>query len=212
MTSLTDGFERGNASIFGQIVNEVKAAVTQGPAQILKAGAMTTLGPIRAAVDLAKDGELRGDGGLYGVYKEYAPLSQMVSDSLENTYRRNLDPLTPWNWEGPGGVVDNWQEASDEGRTFASIFEDVGNAAIVAGAASRVVGRTAKQVGVSNIAEKAAIEGAPPAVRNLSSGAAVTTVDDIANAHEAADCLATLLINIDRLRRVVMDDDDQGAE
>jgi hypothetical protein len=36
--------------------------------------------------------------------------------------------------------------------------------------------------------------------------------DDIANAHEAAECLATILIDVDRLRRVVMDDDDQGDE
>lgn len=181
-TDLMAGFERDDNSIIGQLQNEVKAAVTQGPAQILKAGLQTALGPVRAAVDVVKDGELRGDGGIYGLYKEYAPLSQMVSDSLENTYRRNIDPITPWNWEGPGGVVDNWQEASDENRTVSAIFEDVGNAAIVAGAASKVIGRAPRPMSTANIAEKAAIEGAPAPVRNLSSGATATTATDIATA------------------------------
>lgn len=180
------GFERDDNSLLGQLQNEVKAAVTQGPSQILKAGFNTATGGVRAAVDLVKDGELRGDGGLYGLYKEYAPLPNMVTDSLENTYRRNLDPLTPWNWEGPGGVVKNWQEASDENRTIASIFEDVGNAAIVAGAASRIVGRAPRPMGAANIAEKAAIEGAPAPVRSLSSGGYATTASDIATAQRQA--------------------------
>jgi hypothetical protein len=183
---LMAGFERDDNSLLGQLQNEVKAAVTQGPSQILKAGVQTTLGPIRAAVDLVKDGELRGDGGIYGAYKEYAPLSQMVSDSLENSYRRNIDPITPWNWEGPSGVVENWKEASDENRTISAIFEDVGNAAIVAGAASRVVGRAPRPMRVANIAEKAAIEGAPAPVRSLSSGGYATTATDIATAQRQA--------------------------
>jgi hypothetical protein len=128
--SLMEDLGRVDNSLLGQIGNEVRAAVTQGPAQILKAGFGTTIGPIRAAVDLVKDGELRGDG-LYGAFKEYQPLPAMMSDSLENTYRRNIDPLTPWNWEGPGGVVNNWQEASAQNRIAAAIFEDVGNAALV---------------------------------------------------------------------------------
>lgn len=181
-------FERDDTSLLGQIGNEIQAAVTQGPAQILKAGVGTLVGPVRFGVDVISDptkvgrrlgsayaangGGLRGiAGSVDAATDEYAPLPAMMADSLENTYRRNIDPLTPWNFEGPGGVIENWKEASDENRTAASIFEDVGNAAIVGGAASRIIGRAPRIARVANPTERLIVQGSTKvAPRSLSSG------------------------------------------
>jgi len=186
-TQVYNAFERPDNSLGGQLKNEITAAVTQGPSQIIKKFVGTTTGPVRAAVDAVKDGGLRGDGGVYGAYKEYVPLPNMVTDSLENTYRRNIDPLTPWNWEGPGGIQRNWKEASDEHGTVGAIFEDVGNAAIVGAAATKVVGRAPRATTVTNIAEKAAIEGAPPRIRSAGAAADPVTAVEIAAAQRTAN-------------------------
>lgn len=156
---LMQHFEREDTSFLGQVGNEVQAAVTQGPAQILKAGIGTTLGPIRAAVDLVKDGELRGDGGWHGAFKEYQPLPAAMSDSLENTARFAMDP------------VDTWREAADENRTASLLFETVGNAALVGGALSKVIGRAPRVVPVANPTEALIARGSTRATpRTLSAG------------------------------------------
>lgn len=146
------GGPRRAPSFMGQLGRAI-TGVPQGVAGLVSQAAVTSAAPFRTLFDLTTKGELRGDGFMGGM-AEYAPLA----DTMARSFGATTERVVPMAW----GDFSGYQEASDEGRIVDALLEDIGNVGMAGGAASKLLGRTARTVAVPNRAVQAAVEGSVP--------------------------------------------------
>jgi len=153
----------GDTSITSQIRGVIKSA-PYGVLDFAKAVGNVPYSAARAGVDLARN--IPGANDLIGGqsnldmsgnwmqdiqagFREYVPLAADMATSVNQSYQRNISPLTNPLLEGrpqdlvnaPRELYRNWREQSDQGTIIQAFTEDAGNAALVAGGISGALGK-----------------------------------------------------------------------
>lgn len=103
-------------------------------------------------------------GGFYEFANQYSPLGAGTAESIQFRSAPRLAGLAT-------GDVSRYREASDQGQIVPAILEDLGNIALVGGAASKAFGALGTESTVANRAVAAAVEGRVP-LRSVGAAAA----------------------------------------